>query len=194
MDRGQNLSMMMSMSGASGTAAQGIGAQPESRRIHPKAGVRLLNNTLYRSDASNDFNDGIVINAGCADTVARNNLLSAPDVTGPVALIADSGTGTTATNNQVIDNPNFTDPDNADPLSRDFTLQTGSLAINQGSTVEVLDDYADLRRTGLIYDLGAHEHGAPQSQDSGGNDSGGGSSGGSGGCFVMTLKQPCGVR
>lgn len=144
-------------------------------------GVRLLNNTMYRSDASNDFNDGIVINSGCTNTVARNNLLSVANVTGPVTMISDSGTGTTASNNQVIDNPNFTNPNNADPLSRDFTLQSGSLAIDKGYTVEVLDDYADLCRIGLFYDLGAHEYGAPQTQGPDGNDSGS-----SGGCFVIT--------
>lgn len=154
--------------------------------------VRLFNNTMYRSDASNDFNDGIVINAGCTNTVARNNLLSVPNVTGPVSMISDSATGTTASNNQVIDDPSFTNPDNADPLSRDFTLQSGSLAMDQGRTVELLDDYADLRRTGLVYDLGAHEYGAPSSEDSSGGDSGGGSgsgSGSSGGCFVMTFRE-----
>ena len=164
-------------------------------------GVRLLNNTLYRSDASNDFTDGIVINPGCTNTVARNNLLSAAKVTAAVTMISDNGTGTSASNNQVIDNPNFTDPDNADPLSRDFTLQSGSPAIDNGYPVEVLDDFADLRRTGLTYDLGAHEYGAPQPEGSGsdgddddgggddssnGSDSGGGSS--SGGCFITAVQ------
>jgi lysophospholipase L1-like esterase len=127
--------------------------------VSDTTGCMIYNNTLYRSDVANDLNDGVVVASGAENTIVRNNLISLPNVSsGNTTEVNDSGTGTTQSNNNDIDNPSFTDPNNVTPLSRNFSLQLGSSAIDQGYTVLVLDDYINNRRTGLVYDIGAFEY------------------------------------
>jgi len=127
---------------------------------HP-TGNRVMNNTIYRSDASTDWLYGISIGPDVIGTTVKNNLVSFAAATGPHAAVNDLGTGTIASHNFEIDDPLFVDPDNVTPLDRDFSLQSGSAAIDAGTTVFVLDDYPGARRVGLPYDAGAYEYGAP---------------------------------
>lgn len=124
---------------------------------------RVYNNTIYRDDSSTGALLGIFIESTADDLIVRNNLFSFPNATGSITIIDDNGTNTTSSNNSRVDSPGYVDPDNATPLSRDFSISPPSASvIDQGYTInEVLDDYSGLRRLGLTYDIGAHEHGAP---------------------------------
>jgi len=124
----------------------------------------IYNNTIYRSDDYPGAGtiSGIWIEADADQTTIRNNLVAFLQDT--ETTVIDSGTNTISSNNVSTNSPYFTDPDNATALSRDFTLTASSAAaIDQGyaSAIPAWDDFAGLRRTGLTYDVGAHEYGAP---------------------------------
>jgi hypothetical protein len=159
----------------------------------------IYNNTIYRSDSS-DGDIGIQISSDCHDTEVRNTLVSMPNTA--ETTVSDSGTNTTQSHNQSIDNPLFADPDNETPLNRDFSLQEGSEAINKAIAISVFDDYAGHRRGSSAYDVGAHEYNAafdegidpddeenPVSEENPDGNEGGGniSTANSGGCFLSAL-------
>lgn len=118
-------------------------------------GCMIYNNTIYRSDSANDYNYGIYIDSGVVNTSVRNNYVSFPLVTGPRAAVYDSGTGTFSSDNILTNTPYFIDPDNANPLLRNFSLTSNSTeAIDQGTIVPVFDDFTGQSRVGT-YDIGA---------------------------------------
>ena len=121
-------------------------------------GNEVYNNTFFRSDAATGTHTAVLLQVDTHDAVVRNNLVSYPAVTGTVNVISDSSTGLVESNNLSIDDPLYQDPDNEDPLARDFRLQDGSAAIDAGTTVPVFDDHSGAPRpNGADFDLGAFE-------------------------------------
>ncbi len=121
-------------------------------------GVMIYNNTIFRSDAANDNNSGIIIHSGARGTIVRNNLISFPNVSGPVSVVSNNGQETKLSNNLRLDNAMFVNPLATDPLLRDFGLQNGSGAQNAGIQVPVFDDYLGISRQQVQqYDVGAYE-------------------------------------
>ena len=60
--------------------------------------------------------------------------------------------------NLMTDSSGLIDPDNADFLAKDFSLQAGSPAIDSGTAVPVFDDFTGAPRpNGSAYDVGAFE-------------------------------------
>ncbi len=128
-------------------------------------GTEIYNNSIYY-DISHLTGDNfylVSISSSITDTTVRNNLASFPDGEGGVrgGVISDSSASgeTTESNNLLIADPGFYDPDNGDPLSRDFRIDTNvagaTSVIDQGTDVPVYDDFdGDARQPG-DYDLGA---------------------------------------
>ena len=125
-------------------------------------GTELYNNPFY-SDDSNLVNKaiGIQVNAGATGTIARNNYVSFPNGIGPKNAVLDLFGNTEVSKNVLTNTPYFTDPDNINPLLRDFTLTSLAIAeaIDKGDTVPVLEDFTGTARTGT-FDIGAFEYGA----------------------------------
>jgi len=123
-------------------------------------GIDIYNNTIYRGDdggAQTDDNAGIGISEGATDMNASNNLVSSPYATGDTWAVRDSSVeGATLNNNVLTDMPYLADPDNVDPLLRDFSLTAASTAsIGQGYQTPVYDDFDGARRA-APYDIGAY--------------------------------------
>jgi hypothetical protein len=144
-----------------GTASSGnyAGIVVTRRGVEPPPeGVAVYNNTIYRRDnTSGNERKGIVVGQPASGTVIRNNLVSFPGASVFTALIADSSASTASANNLLTGSAGFADPDNADPLARDFRLLPGSPARDKGSTVPVFDDFAGGPRPIGAYDIGAFE-------------------------------------
>lgn len=143
-----------SSSGYTGVSVTNRGIEP------PPLGVNVFNNTIFRSDNSNNgnFQTGIQIGASTSNTAVRNNLVSFPGTND--YLVRNLGTGTIESNNNLNGTISFTDPDNASPLLRNFSLAAGSSsAIDQGYALpSVFEDYAgNPRPAGGAYDIGAYE-------------------------------------
>ncbi len=126
-----------------GVVASRMGSEPAH------TGFVAYNNTFYHGGHGVD---AVIVAADSENSVVRN--IFAAGSTG-TALTDNSGTGT-GSNNVFTTTPFFTDPDNANPLLRDFHLTSSSTAaIDQGYTVPLLDDFdGDLRTT--PYDIGAY--------------------------------------
>jgi len=137
----------------------GVEWAPQSNRIY--------NNTIYRRPGGSTTeyaHTGIIIHADATDTIVRNNYVSFPDVTGPKTLIDDNSGSAESSNNVMTTTPYFADPDNSNPLLRDFSLTASAIeAIDQGAAVPVYDDFAGAVRIAL-YDIGAflYGEGAPE--------------------------------
>lgn len=124
-------------------------------------GVEIYNNTIYRSDnTSGNFRIGLSAGNTAMKTIVKNNLVSFPN--------SGSGVLSTAINNSspdLIEESNlftntagFIDPDNINPLSANFNLQSGSPAINTGVVVPVYEDINNSIRPAGNYDIGAFEN------------------------------------
>jgi hypothetical protein len=119
--------------------------------------TEIYNNTIYRGDSSSGVHRGIHIQSTATLTTVRNNLISFPYATGTVYGLVDEATDTVSYNNLLTNTAGFVDPNNATPLSRNFKLQAGSPAENQGTNVPVYDDYYMNPRPESLSDLGACE-------------------------------------
>ena len=112
---------------------------------------KIYNNTIY---AHSD--DCIDIKSVAVGSIVRNNICwkNAKNA------VTDNGTGT------IISDHLTTDPKFRDPATLDFRLTQGSPAINEGTTVTVVErDYLGIERPqGSSYDIGAYEW-TLQSQD-----------------------------
>lgn len=117
-------------------------------------GNRVYNNTIYRNTEAVNGAIGIDIDSSASDTVIRNNFIAFPGVSNQT-LINDSSGSSIFDHNLLNNNHGFVDPNNNDPLLRNFSLFPTSPAINQGISVPVLDDFDGINRTQDIYDLGA---------------------------------------
>ena len=124
-------------------------------------GTQIFNNTFYgiQNTSVDMCSDPQVQN-----TQVRNNIFAN---SGSAVVIGASSSGTVTSNNLCYSmsggttgcdrsgNPNFTNPGSAV-----FTLESGSAAINQGTTLtNVPDDFLGNTRPAGAYDIGAYERG-----------------------------------
>ncbi|MBL8861147.1 MAG: hypothetical protein JNK02_03965 [Planctomycetes bacterium] len=127
-------------------AAWGSGMVVERRGIGPvPVGTRIEHNTLYRGDGAPTFQ---LVDATTQDlTAVRNNIVYSPAVAATVA------TGTVSAQGNLTVNPLF-----QAAAQRDFRLQAGSPAIDQGVTLPVRSDFdGNERPLGPGHDIGAFE-------------------------------------
>jgi PKD repeat protein len=121
---------------------------------------QIYNNTIFKSDLLPGYTacTGISIGAEASQTVLRNNLVHFPAETVAVSMIDDDSGDLLSDHNLLTATPGLTDPDNTDWLQKDFSLQNGSPAQNQGADVPVWDDCeGNPRPSDGAYDLGAFE-------------------------------------
>lgn len=121
-------------------------------------GISVYNNTIYRKNSGSYSCEGVVVLAGANDVTIRNNYASFPGATGTKTMIRDESGNAVTSNNVLTDVPYFVDPDNANPLLRDFSLTAASTeAIDKGTVVPVIDDFSGDTRTQKTYDIGMDE-------------------------------------
>jgi hypothetical protein len=123
-------------------------------------GTHIYNNTFYgKGDNLVNGVTGVRVFAGVTDAVIRNNYLSYPDAISTKTIVEDNSGVAVVSNNVMTDTPVFVDPDNIDPLLRNFdiTAQTTEV-IDQGYTVPNYEDFTGFSRVGLAYDIGAFEY------------------------------------
>lgn len=127
--------------------------------VPPPSDINVYNNTIYKSDLLSGYTScrGIGVDAAATGTIIRNNLIHLPAAT-VVEMISNSSSDLISENNLMTDTPGLVAPDHADYLQKDFSLQAGSPAHNQGTSVPVWDDFNGTPRplSGL-YDIGAFE-------------------------------------
>lgn len=121
-------------------------------------GVNISYNTIFNNDTLDNGTRGINIGNNVTDTKIENNLISFPSAVSLKRDIEDAGTNTLSLNNLLLDSPLFVDPLNSTPLLRDFRVQTGSGAIGQGDSNNVLDDFFGNYRATSGTTIGAAEH------------------------------------
>ncbi|MEF3692155.1 MAG: choice-of-anchor Q domain-containing protein, partial [Candidatus Moraniibacteriota bacterium] len=125
----------------------------------PPVGISVLNNTIYRSGLVPNGAEGVNVAATATETVIRNNFISFPNENNDIA-VNDLSNVSILSNNFMTNTPYFVDPDNVNPLARNFSLTPNSTeAINQGYTVPFLDDFSGNPRV-APYDIGAFEYSA----------------------------------
>jgi hypothetical protein len=124
----------------------------------PPVGVEIYNNTIYRQDNTvGNERIGIIVSNASSGTIVKNNLVSFPGATVPTVMINNSSVDLVSSNNLKTDTPRFNDPDNSNPLARNFGLLSSSPAVNQGTSVPVFDDFAGGTRPIGLFDVGALE-------------------------------------
>jgi len=133
----------------------------EKRGYEPyPVGIEIFNNTIYIPIPFSGSNrTGVTIGPDAVGTIAKNNLVFISGSQGNV-LLSDAGVGTMQSNNVLNGSFGFSDPSNAVPLQRSFTLTSGSsAAIDQGApVVSLFEDFAgNPRPRGSAYDVGAFE-------------------------------------
>lgn len=115
---------------------------------------RVYNNTFYTSDTGSM---NIILNdTGAVNTVIKNNIGYAPNMTTP-AMISDAGSGTIAANNSSNAQVKTPNPfvSGSPSVPADFKLSSGSYAKGTGVAVaQIFEDYFDHWRTGTM-DMGA---------------------------------------
>ena len=128
------------------------------RGIEPASSdVRVYNNTIYSSDASNFV--GVNIVSAASSITAENNLGYAPSSTSRT-MVSDSGSGDTVSNNssdaQVLTSPNFTSGTPSVPA--DYVVTSGGYGVDAGATVPVHEDFSGTSRPqNSLFDIGAYE-------------------------------------
>jgi PKD repeat protein len=132
------------------------------RGIEPfPLGNRVFNNTIYKSDpVVGEYNSaaGISVDDVAVGTTVINNLVYFANGFDVVDMIEGGGTDLTEAFNLMTDDPWLVDPDNADFLAKDFSLQADSPAVDNGTPTAVFDDFAGAARpVGGGYDVGAFE-------------------------------------
>ena len=122
---------------------------------HPSHGIMLgfnsTNGKLYNNTVYQNGGEGIQIRSASSNTSVRNNISYR---NGMANIPNYAGSRTTLSNNFT------TDPKFVNASSGDFHLQSGSAAINRGTTISGMsDDYeGTYRPTGGSYDIGADEY------------------------------------
>jgi parallel beta-helix repeat protein len=117
-----------------------------------EVGYNATNNIVYNNTVYNN-SYGIIVRGSSSGATLKNNLFTSSTVTD----IVDLGIRTVSTNNLT------TDPRFVNPGANDFHLQSGSTAIDSGTTLsEVTTDFdGTLRPQGRGYDIGAYEYLVP---------------------------------
>jgi PKD repeat protein len=154
---GSYISVRNNVIDGTGSSNGFTGIRVTQRGAHPNpVHNTIYNNTIYRRDSGPNEHRGIDIDSAAGGTIVRNNLVSFPAVSNPVA-VRDQSADLIQSNNLHSTNAGFVDPDNTNPLNRDFAIQATSPARNQGVTVPLLDDVSGASRV-EPYDLGAYEY------------------------------------
>lgn len=123
--------------------------------------IRILNNTLWRSEAT-DYG-ALVQSDGVGRLTVQNNIVSLGSARYEAAVITGTCQDLVADHNllhrAVIDLPIFQDPDGGD-----FRLRFGSVPVDAGADVPgVFADFVGVTRPqGAAFDLGAYELGADE--------------------------------
>ena len=143
----------MSTSGITAVSIQSTGV------VAQREGAEVYNNTVYLKEGYTYGNQARIFEIGAVlNCTIKNNLCSLPSTISPPPLfIIDGGTGTVQSSNLLTATPLYTDPDNDDPLLRDFSVLAGSPAIGAGEDVPVLRDRNGVARISGAYDLGAYQ-------------------------------------
>ncbi len=132
----------------------------QRRGVEPApTGNRVFNNTIYKSDYAGGGSgyNGIITGVNALNTIIQNNLIHF-NQSATVTMISDSGTNTIESNNLLTNTPGLVDPDNANFMAKDFSLELSSPAVNAGTNVPVFkDNDGDERTLGGATDLGAFE-------------------------------------
>lgn len=112
-------------------------------------GTEVYNNTLY-----GNRNYGIKLHGDGTNSIVKNNILYQNETSVYGTQFSNSGTGTQSSNNLTGTDPRF-----VDIAARDFHLQAGSPAIDQGVLVDdVTTDFDGTARPhGAAMDVGAME-------------------------------------
>jgi len=140
--------------GSNANANNYIGIFVERRGIEPTPlGNYIYNNTIYLTQSASFFR-AIQIAESANNTIIRNNFATALN-SSSATLINDLSGNAIYDHNLLESNPGFVDPQNNNPLLRDFRLGATSPAIDAGISVPVFDDFMDQLRAGT-YSLGAH--------------------------------------
>lgn len=122
--------------------------------ISSSTNVQVYNNTVYNASVV-----GISIGGNATTVNVANNIVSTWAIklknAGPSSTFTANLCSASGSNCAVIDDPRF-----KSAASGDFTLQSGSLAIDKGvKLTTVVDDYSGtLRPVGAAYDIGAYEY------------------------------------
>jgi len=128
-----------------------IWGNPNGIQVRYKApiGTQIYNNTIYGND-----NYGILIGSNSQNTLVKNNIIYKNGPANNSTIIRNDGIGTFLSNNL------STDPQFVDAEAGDFTLKSGSSAIDKGVGIGMVDDdFAGLPRPqGSTYDIGAYEY------------------------------------
>lgn len=130
------------------------GSEPAPER------VVVCNNTIYRKDnAAGNFRIGIDIGPGASDTSVWNNLVAFPGTSSAIAarLVQNAGKATDFAANLYLEVPGFIDPDNPNPLSRNFRLNVPYPTINREKNIYNYDDFDGRRRPSNKFEIGAFE-------------------------------------
>ncbi|MBL0275011.1 MAG: PKD domain-containing protein [Anaeromyxobacter sp.] len=119
----------------------------------PPEEVRVLHNTVVRTDPSSEF-EAFKVQPAAGGVLFRNNLASAPSAPRPVLVSGAGGPGFVSDHNLLVPLSAFTDA-----AGGDLTLGAGSPAVDGGrSAPEVRADYfGQARPRGAGVDLGAIE-------------------------------------
>ena len=137
------------------------GIQIEQRGIEPvPEGNRLYNNLFYKPEASGTSYIGVQIATEAVDTIVINNLAEFPSDATTREIVVDNSTTSTLATNTLTNDASLVDPTNVVYLDKDFRLDTGSAAINAGTSVPVFRDFDGNVRTVTTTDQGAFEYGS----------------------------------
>ncbi len=143
----------------SGSSYTGIHVYKDGDRAPDPQGIRIYNNSIYRSGGTGYVeNRGIIISPQAQGTSIKNNLICFPSASDERYLIVDQGVGTEKAANLLETVSIFTDPTNVNPLLRDFSLLPASSAINSGLILPVFEDFLGLPRNDGSFDIGAMEY------------------------------------
>jgi len=124
-------------------------------------GNRVYNNTFYKMDLEGGYSEfiGVDIQANCEQSFIANNLVQFVEGGTIRTAARDNGVNSTVENNILTSEALFIDPDNADPLFRDFNIDSNSIAVDSGITVPLFTDIAgNVRPQGAGIDVGAYEY------------------------------------
>lgn len=144
-----------------GSASDSVGIHLLQRGVEPApVGIQITNNTIYRSDnLSGNYRYGLQIGGSVTETKVLNNLISFPNANVPIAIFHHDSNPVFSSNNMKEENAYFIDPNNTNPLQRNFDLQSSSPAIDNGISVNIFEDFAGGVRPINTFDVGAFEYG-----------------------------------
>jgi len=139
------------------TYGVGVNDYSAGQSFPPTDDIHIYNNTFYGTHVANaDHVHGISISATVLSTIARNNLVVAPNDSSATATWA-TGVTLVTDHNLVSTSPIAVWVSGTPALPSDFALKSGSTAIGAGTAVPVWDDFVRATRA-TTWDIGAYAH------------------------------------